>query len=117
MGAEIVFWPSAYDGGTPLQACAMDHHYFVVSAVCKEHARIIDVLSSVIVETGPNTDIAEAVIDLEKKVFDRFNLRKLADLRLKYGRDVTINMRCDEDLFTLESLSRASEHRRFDGGI
>lgn len=104
MGAEIVFWPSAYDGGMPLQARAMDHHYFVVSAVRKEHSRIIDVLSSVIAETGPNTDIAEAVIDLEKKVFcTDYNLHKLAALRLKYGRDVTIDMRCDEDLFTLES--------------
>jgi predicted amidohydrolase len=104
MGAEIVFWPSAYDGGLPLQARALDHHYFVVSAVHKEHARIIDMLSSVLVETGPYTDIAEAVIDLDKKVFSTdFNLRKLAALRLKYGRDVTIDMRCDEDMFSLES--------------
>jgi predicted amidohydrolase len=104
MGAEIVFWPSAYDGGLPLQARAMDHHYYVVSAVRKQHARIIDVLSSVLAETGPYTDIAEVVIDLDKKVFSTdFNLRKLAALRLKYGRDVTIDMRCDEDMFSLVS--------------
>jgi hypothetical protein len=103
-GAEIVFWPSAYDGGLPLQARAMDHHYYVVSAVHKEHARIIDMLSSVLAETGPYTDIAEKVIDLDKKVFSTdFNLRKLADLRLKYGADVTVDMCCDEDMFSLES--------------
>jgi hypothetical protein len=27
----------------------------------------------------------------------------LAALRLKYGRDVTIDMRCDEDMFSLQS--------------
>jgi len=104
MGAEIVFWPSAYDGGLPLQARALDHHYYVVSAVRKDHARIIDVLSSVLAQTGPYIDIAEAVIDLDKKVFSTdYNLQKLAALRLKYGRDVTIDMRCDEDMFSLES--------------
>jgi predicted amidohydrolase len=104
MGAEIVFWPSAYDGGLPLQARAMDHHYYVVSAVRKDHSRIIDMLSRVLAETGPYTDIAETVIDLDKKVFSTdYNLRKLAALRLKYGRDVTVDMRCDEDMFSLES--------------
>jgi predicted amidohydrolase len=104
LGAEIVFWPSAYDGGMPLQARALDHHYYVVSAVGKEHARIIDVTGRILVETGPYLDFAEAVIDLEKRVFSTdYNLRKLAALRLKYGADVTIDMRCDEDIFTLES--------------
>ncbi len=104
MGAEVVFWPSAYDGGLPLQARAMDHHYFVVSAVKKDHSRIIDVLSSVLAETGPYTDIAEAAIDLDKQVFSTdYNLHKLPALRLKYGRDVTIDMRCDEDMFSLTS--------------
>lgn len=104
MGAEVVFWPSAYDGGLPLQSRALDHHYYVVSAVRKEHARIIDVLSPILAETGPYTDIAEAMIDLDKKVFSTdYNLHKLAALRLKYGRDVTIEIRCDEDMFSLES--------------
>jgi len=30
LGAEIVFWPSAYGGGIPLCAYAMLHHYYVV---------------------------------------------------------------------------------------
>jgi len=100
----VVFWPSAYDGGLPLQARALDHHYYVVSAVRKEHARIIDVLSPILAETGPYTDIAEAIIDLDKKVFSTdYNLDKLAALRLKYGRDVVVDMRCDEDMFSLAS--------------
>lgn len=30
LGAEIVFWPSAYGGGTPLNAFAILYHYYIV---------------------------------------------------------------------------------------
>jgi len=30
LGADIVFWPSAYGGGSPLNACAILHHYYIV---------------------------------------------------------------------------------------
>ena len=32
-GAELVVWPSAYDGGFPLQSYAWSHRYYVVSTV------------------------------------------------------------------------------------
>ena len=104
MGAEIVFWPSAYDGGFPLQARALDHHYYVVSSVRKDHSRIIDITRTILAETGPYNDIAEAVIDLDKQVFSTdYNLRQVAAIREKYGRDVDIQVCLDEDIFTLES--------------
>ncbi len=31
-GAEVVIWPSAYSAGTSLQAHALNHHYYIVSA-------------------------------------------------------------------------------------
>jgi predicted amidohydrolase len=104
MGAEIVFWPSAYDGGLPLQARAIEHHYYIVSSVRKDHARIIDMTGKVLVETGLYNAFAEAQIDLEKKVFSTdYNLEKLAALRAKYGRAVEAQVCLDEDIFTLES--------------
>ena len=30
LDADIVFWPSAYGGGTPLNACAVLFHYYIV---------------------------------------------------------------------------------------
>ncbi len=31
-GAELVVWPSAYSAGTALQARALNHRYYIVSA-------------------------------------------------------------------------------------
>ena len=38
-GAEIVFWPSAYGGGIPLNGYAMIHNYYVVAARLRQHDR------------------------------------------------------------------------------
>ncbi|MCD6465021.1 carbon-nitrogen hydrolase family protein [Candidatus Bathyarchaeota archaeon] len=50
-GAKIVFWPSAYNGGFPLQAYAYLHHYYVVSSVRADKSRIIDPLGRILAET------------------------------------------------------------------
>ncbi|MCX8183478.1 MAG: carbon-nitrogen hydrolase family protein [Crenarchaeota archaeon] len=36
-GVKIVFWPSAYNGGFPLQVYAYLHQYYVVSSVRSEN--------------------------------------------------------------------------------
>ena len=50
-GAKIVFWPSAYNGGFPLQVYAYLHHYYVVSSVRSDKSRIIDPLGRILAET------------------------------------------------------------------
>ena len=50
-GARAVFWPSAYNGGFPLQVYAYLHHYYVISAVRADKSRIIDPCGVVLVET------------------------------------------------------------------
>lgn len=103
-GAQIVFWPSAYEGGLPLQARAQEHQYYVVSATTMLHARIIDITGRIIAETGPYDGIAEAQIDLEKRVFSTdFTLEKVPAIRAKYGRGVSIHAMLDEDLLSIES--------------
>jgi len=104
-GAEIVFWPSAYEGGMPLQSRALDHHYYVVSSVTGMHSRIIDITGRILAETGLYNDIAELEIDLDKKALSTdYNLQKVPAIRARYGRDVAMQMFLDEDIFTLESL-------------
>jgi beta-ureidopropionase len=103
-GAEIIFWPSAYEGGLPLRSRALDHHYYVVSAVTAMHSRIIDVTSRILAETGPYRDIVEAKLDLERVVFSTdYNERQLPAIQARYGRSVTVETCLDEDIFTLES--------------
>jgi predicted amidohydrolase len=104
MGAEIVFWPSAYDGGFPLQARAWDHHYYVVSSVQSRFSRIIDITGEVIQQSGRRSAVAAAEIDLEKRYFHTdFNASQIQAIKAAYGRDVTIRLYHDEGGMTVES--------------
>ena len=104
MGAEIVFWPSAYDGGFPLQARAWDHHYYVVSSVRSSYSRIIDITGEILMETGQRAAVIGMQIDLEKKYFHTdFNASQIPAIKEKYGRDVTIRLYHEEGGMTVES--------------
>jgi predicted amidohydrolase len=65
MDARIVFWPSAYHGGFPLQAYAYLHHCYVVTAVHSEHSRIIDPCGRVVAETDALVNFAARDINLD----------------------------------------------------
>lgn len=102
-GAEVVFWPSAYNGGFPLQVYAFLHNYYVISST-RANSRIIDVTGEILEQTGRLSPIASAQIDLEKEVFHAdFNRVQLEPLRARYGRDVTARIYHDEALMTVES--------------
>jgi len=64
-GAKIVFWPSAYNGGFPLQVYAYLHHYYVVSSVQSEKSRIIDPLGVILAETDRHTNVIYRDINLD----------------------------------------------------
>jgi len=55
--ARIVFWPSAYNGGFPLQVYAYLHHYYVVSSVRSDKSRIIDPLGRILAETDHHVNV------------------------------------------------------------
>lgn len=102
-GAEIVFWPSAYDGGFHLQAQAYLHHYYVVSSVTTMHASIISPLGEVLKKTGWLAWIAHT-IDLDYRVchFD-WNLQTVKNIKKKYGDAVNVNVMNEEGVFLIES--------------
>ncbi len=103
-GAEVVAWPSAYDGGFPLQAYAWRNQYYVVSSVWSHFARVVDITGRALTSTTRSTRLAAQQIDLEKTVFHTdYNLAKLAAIRQKLGREVEIVQYSDENYFTLES--------------
>jgi len=103
-GAEIVFWPSAYDGGKHLSIHAWNQHYYVVSAVKSRYARIIDIMGEVLAVTGHRDPIAAHTIDLDVGLFHTdFNMVQIPKIRAKYGPDVTIRIWHEEALFTLDA--------------
>ncbi len=64
-GVKIVFWPSAYNGGFPLQAYANLFQYYVISAVRQDKSRIIDPLGNVLAQTDVNKNIIYKKISLD----------------------------------------------------
>lgn len=116
-GAELVVWPSAYDGGFPLQAYAWLHAYYVVSSVQTEHSKIVDLTGRVLATTSRWHRLAAATIDLEKELFHIDDqVEQLARLQRECGRRVTVEAFTEEHVFTVEShdpawpVARLKEH-------
>lgn len=116
-GAELVIWPSAYDGGFPLQVYAWLHSYYIVSAVHTEHSRIIDITGQILASTSRWHRFAAETIDLEKEIFHTDeHAERLYQLQLKMGSRVSVRAFTEEHVFTVEShdaewpLPRIKEH-------
>ncbi len=104
-GARIVFWPSAYNGGFPLQVYAYLHHYYVISSVRSDKSRIIDPLGRILAETDShvnmicrdiNTDYIVAHYDFNYSIPDR--------IMKKYPGRVDVRSSVDDDHFIVEPI-------------
>jgi len=62
---RLVLWPSAYNGGGRLRHFAALHHYYVVTAVSTDNARIIDPCGTVLAETNGQVSVAVQDISLD----------------------------------------------------
>lgn len=103
-GAELVVWPSAYDGGWPLQHYAWRQRCYVVSSVWTWHSKIIDITGQVLASTSRWQPLVVEQIDLEKEVFHTDeNAAKLTRLQAELGRRISLRSYSEEHLFTLES--------------
>ena len=107
-GARLIVWPSAYDGGFPLQVYAWSHFVTVVSSVWGYHSKVIDVTGRVLTATSRWSRVAIRRVDLEKEVFHiDAQVRKLADLQRQLGAAVTVEGFSEENGFTVESNDEA----------
>lgn len=103
-GAELVVWPSAYDGGFPLQAYAWLYQYYVATSVRTEHSRIIDISGRILASTSRWHRFATETIDLEKELFHIDDqIAKLQRLQLELGQRARVEALTEEHVFTLES--------------
>jgi predicted amidohydrolase len=102
--AELVVWPSAYDGGFPLNAYAWTHGYHVISAVATEHAKIIDPLGRELASTSRWSRLTAATIDLDGEIFHIDDqVERLARLQHDLGARVRVETFTEEHLFRLSS--------------
>jgi predicted amidohydrolase len=107
-GARLIVWPSAYDGGFPLQVYAWSHFSYVVSSVWGYHSKVIDVTGRVLASTSRWSRLALQRVDLEKEVYHiDEQVQKLARVQAELGAGVTVEAFSEENIFTVESHDAA----------
>jgi beta-ureidopropionase len=107
-GARIVFWPSAYNGGFPLQSYAWLHHYYVISAVAQEKSRMIDPCGTILEESDGLVNGLCREINLDYAVcHNDFNYNIPDRIRAAYPGQVIIRQHADAGHFLVEPLDPA----------
>jgi predicted amidohydrolase len=105
-GAEIVFWPSAFGGGTLVNTRAWQHHTVVVSSTRKDTSKICDITGQEVARTGHWDQWVCGPVNLEKGFVHTWPYcRSFPDIKAKYGRSVRIQNFHEEEWSILESLS------------
>jgi beta-ureidopropionase len=107
-GAKIVFWPSAYNGGTPVSTFAALHNYYVVTSVRTDRSRIVDPCGTLLAQTDSITNIIWRDINLDYAVahYD-FNYPIPDRIQSAYGGRVEIRPHSDDGLFLVEPVDPA----------
>jgi hypothetical protein len=104
-GVRIVFWPSAYDGGLPLQAYAWLHHYYIVSSVQSSKSKIVDPCGVILAETDQLKNIIYQDINTDFVVshYD-FNYGIPDQIVKKYPGRVEVRSHLDDAHFLVEPI-------------
>ena len=103
-GAEIVVWPSAYEGGYPLNAYAACNAYYVVSSVRAYQSKIINITGHVLETSSKWANWAYKQIGLDKTLFHvDSQFHKLPQIQLELGGKITLETFEEEGRFTIES--------------
>ena len=103
-GAELVLWPSAYNGGFPLEAFAYLHHFYVVTSVRTDSSRIIDPMGVVLEKTDSRLNVIYRDIGLDYVVSHwDFNYSIPESIVAAYGDRISIRSDRDSAHFIVES--------------
>jgi len=89
-GAEIVIWPSAYSAGRSLQAHAINHHYYVVTATQKSDCLVYDITGEqVAYSKSDHINVATHTLDLDRAIFhENFNIAGRDKLLKEHAADI-----------------------------
>ena len=89
-GAEVVIWPSAYSAGVSLQAHAINHHFYIVSATQTSDCLVYDITGEkVSYSKGDKVNVATATLDLDRGIYhENFNIEKRDKLLKEHPEDV-----------------------------
>ncbi|HJN09477.1 MAG: carbon-nitrogen hydrolase family protein [Pirellulaceae bacterium] len=90
-GAELVVWPSAYSAGRHLQAYALLHHYYIVTATYQGDCQVYDITGERILdERSDGIHVSRIILDLDRGIYHRnFNGEKLTKLLAAHGDEIS----------------------------
>ena len=99
-GAELVVWPSAYSAGTSLQAHAINHHFYIVTATGRADCLVFDITGEqLLYEKSHDINVTRVVLDLDRGIYHtNFNVPRRDKLLDEHADDVEM-----EKLLDLES--------------
>jgi predicted amidohydrolase len=88
--AEVVIWPSAYSAGSSLQAHAINHHYYIVTASATPDCIAYDITGErILYESAKDMNVSRVTLDLDRCIFhENFNLDKRDKLLSEHSLDV-----------------------------
>ena len=89
-GAEVVIWPSAYSAGTSLQAHAINHHYYIVSATQTSDCLVYDINGEKLsYQKSERVNVATVMLDLDRAIYhENFNIPQRDNLLKEHAEDV-----------------------------
>jgi predicted amidohydrolase len=93
-GAEVVVWPSEYAGGTTLQAHALMHHFYIVTATQAGQCLVYDITGrEILSEQSSDVNVSRVVLDLDRAIYHQdFNMKKLESLLAEHAEDIEVEM-------------------------
>ena len=105
-GAEVVFWASAFAGGSAVNTKAWQNKYVVVSSTRKDTSKICDISGREIAGTGRWNDWVCAPVNLEKAFLHTWPFcQRFQEVQAKYGRKIRIENFHEEEWTIIESRS------------
>jgi len=98
--AELVLWSSAYAAGTSLQAYALLHHFYIVTATLERDCIVYDITGEQILhERIDPINITRLTLDLDRGIYHtNFNIDKRDKLLAEHSTDVVQEklLRCEQ---------------------
>jgi predicted amidohydrolase len=90
--AELVIWPSAYSGGSSLQAHSLNHHFAIVTATATGDCQVYDVTGERLLdECNQPLNISRITLDLDRGIYhENFNQEGRDRLLCEHAHDVLL---------------------------
>jgi predicted amidohydrolase len=112
---DIIFWPSAFEGGAPLQGWAQYCQAYVVSSTYGENARILDKNGDTLALARWQRPFVAATVNLDRAAYHwDYTQVKVPRIKRKYGADVSVENMTPEGWIFITSEKRGLTLRQLE---